>query len=102
MASSNSQNSRTPPKRTSVPATPSGNVHIFVCSTSLKYKFYPVEVVFPPLSELWVSNDHVPPKLIAAIFGKRAELVRFEGYYLWKHNDGYSLSRFTGHILDPR
>lgn len=64
---------RTPSKGTSIPATLSGNIHISICSTGLRYKIYHVEVVFSPLGEPWVSDDHVPPKTIAT------ELEGFEG-----------------------
>lgn len=71
MASSGSRNTGyTPSEGTSISATPSCNVHVFGCSTGMKYKLYLVEVVFPPLGESWVSYDNVPPKIIAVVFGK--------------------------------
>ncbi|KAI5682930.1 hypothetical protein M9H77_04158 [Catharanthus roseus] len=53
---------------TEVPATPTGNVHVSTCSSDLKYRLYPVEVVFPPLDEPWVSDCHLLPKVIDVVF----------------------------------
>lgn len=65
-----SQNTgRTPFERTFASITPSSNVHVSACSTGLRYKLYLVEVVFPPPKEPWVSNNHIPPKTIVAVFG---------------------------------
>lgn len=64
---------------TEVPATPTGNVHVSTCSSDLKYRLYPVEVVFPPLDEPWVSDCHLLPKVIDVVFGKGANFEIFEG-----------------------
>lgn len=77
MASFGSQNTGcTPSEGTSVPVTPSCNDHFSVYSTVLKYKLYPVEVVFLPLGESWVFDVHVLPKTMATVF---TELEGFEG-----------------------
>ncbi|KAI5662974.1 hypothetical protein M9H77_22297 [Catharanthus roseus] len=68
-----------PSEVTSILTTPSGNVHVFVFSTGLKYKLYPVKVLFPPLDKSCVSDAHVSPKKIAVVFGKWAKLEGFEG-----------------------
>lgn len=79
MASFGSRNSRcTLSGGTSISATPSSNVHVYACSSGLRYKLYPVEVLFPSPEELWVFDDHLPPKMIAAIFNKRIETEEFE------------------------
>ncbi|KAI5672181.1 hypothetical protein M9H77_12545 [Catharanthus roseus] len=53
-----------------VPATPLGNVHVSACSSSLKYRLYPIEIIFPPFDEPWISEGYLPPKEIAAGFGQ--------------------------------
>lgn len=80
MTSSDSRNtSRTPSEGTSLPYTPLGNVYISTCSSGLRYRLYLVEVVFPLLDGLWVSDEHIPLKTIMVVFTKRVELEGFEG-----------------------
>lgn len=80
MASFGSQNfGRTPSGETLISANPSSNVHVSACSSSLKYKLYPIEVIFSSPEEPWVSDDHVPCRRIDTMFSKCVETKQFEG-----------------------
>lgn len=69
MASSNSCNSGRA-EGTETPATHSSNIQVSASSSSLKYRLYPNEVIFPIFHDPWVSEGHLRSKMIAVVFGK--------------------------------
>lgn len=78
MASSDSRNSDHA-EGTTVPSTLSGNIQVSACSSGLRYRLYPVEVIFPSLDSPWVYDGHLPPKMIVVVFSKRSDSGTFEG-----------------------
>lgn len=43
------------------------------------YKLYPIEVIFPSLEKPWVSDGHIPPNSVSAIFYKCLESEEIPG-----------------------